>query len=84
MTHQLITADWSTLMRQAPATAGLYLSEAVTRIDAALGSGYAAKHPDLIAAFLSVCAADFGAASLAVGMQTIAAALTERGGEDDR
>jgi UDP-glucose 4-epimerase len=60
-----ITADFETLMRQAPMTASTYLLEAVRSVDAQLGPGAAVKHPELVAAFMQVCAIDFGAAVIA-------------------
>lgn len=74
---QTITAGWETLLRQAPMTAATYLDEAVRCIDARFGEGYSAKHPELVAAFMQVCAQDFGAASLKIGMQEVAEALNE-------
>ena len=50
------------LMRQASMTADAYLNNAVNRIDATLGEGYAAAHPELIAVFMQVCAQDFDTA----------------------
>ena len=47
------------LMRQAAATAAEYLDAAIREIDAALGMGYAAKHPELVAAFMQTAASDF-------------------------
>jgi hypothetical protein len=49
-----ITADADTLLRQAGHTAEHYLGDALESIDRRLGAGYAAKHPDLIAAFMHV------------------------------
>ncbi len=60
-----IEADYSTLLRQASATADDYLMNAIQDIDKRLGDGYAETHPDLIAAYMKVAAMDLGAASLA-------------------
>lgn len=47
------------LMEQAPMTVGFYLAEAVKAIDSQLGDGYAAAHPELVAAFVAECGRDF-------------------------
>jgi hypothetical protein len=57
MTH--IQADAGTLLRQASDTADEYLGAAIKCIDQRLGKGYAAKNPDLIAAFMRVAGDDF-------------------------
>ena len=57
-----ITANAETLMRQASMTADEYLREAISRIDARLGEGYAAKNPALIGAFMAAAAQDYAAA----------------------
>lgn len=67
----MITADATTLMRQAPMTAQTYLLEAISCIDEAFGKGYAKEHPELVAAFMQVSGQDFTMAILA---QTIAEA----------
>jgi len=54
--------DYSGLMRQASMTAHTYMSQAISRIDADLGKGYAAKHPKLIGVFMQVSATDFATA----------------------
>jgi hypothetical protein len=61
----MITADATTLMRQAPMTAQMYLSQAVDCIDNQFGPGYAKAHPDLVAAFMQVSGQDFTMAILA-------------------
>ena len=48
-----------TLMNQAGPTAAVYLRAAVDAIDEKFGEGYAAKHPELVGAFMQVCAQDF-------------------------
>lgn len=76
---------WDTLMRQAPATAGLYLSETVRSIDNTFGEGYAKTHPELVAAMIQTCARDFHSAVYQHTMGDVAAAIgrladaTERG-----
>ncbi|WP_363348284.1 hypothetical protein [Methylocystis echinoides] len=44
-------------------TAQSYMVDAVRAIDGKLGEGYAAKHPELVAAFMQTCASDFEQAS---------------------
>jgi hypothetical protein len=61
----MITASAETLMRQAPMTVALYLSEAIEAIDRKFGDGYAAKNPQLVAAFITACAQDFHTAVMA-------------------
>lgn len=46
------------LMDQGPMTADYYLGEAVKRIDAQFGEGYAKKNPALVAEFMKVSALD--------------------------
>jgi hypothetical protein len=41
---------------QAPAAVASYLAEARAAIDATFGEGHAARHPELVAAFLQACA----------------------------
>jgi hypothetical protein len=55
----MISADYDTLMRQAPMTVQGYLLAAIKYIDGALGKGYAHAHPELLAACVSASAADF-------------------------
>ena len=69
--EQRVTADFATLTRQAGMTADEYLGDAIQSIDARLGAGYAAKHPELIGAFMQTCAADFTAASIIIASQNI-------------
>jgi hypothetical protein len=67
-----ITANAETLMRQAPMTAQTYLIQGIKVIDAELGEGYAAKHPELLRAFIQTCALDLATAVLASVGQEIA------------
>lgn len=69
MSSQEITADFATLMRQSWQTAHEYLSHAIEEIDGELGKGYAAKHPELIAAFMKVAAMDFSTACIGLSAQ---------------
>jgi hypothetical protein len=58
------TASAETLMRQATHTADYYLEQAIHYIDDRFGAGYAYDHPELVAAFMRTCAADFETAKL--------------------
>lgn len=57
-----ISAMPETLMHQAGHTADYYLMRAIESINLRCGDGYALKHPELIAAFMQACAADFDTA----------------------
>jgi hypothetical protein len=59
-----ITADTYTLLRQASGTARDYLAAAITNVDELLGEGYAAAHPELLAAMVASATADFNNAHL--------------------
>ena len=61
----MIIASSDTLMRQAPATADVYLGQAIEMIDARLGKGYAKAHPELVGAFVQAAAADMSGALIA-------------------
>ncbi len=74
-----ISADWTTLMRQAWKTSAEYMDAAVREIDATFGKGYAARNPALVASFMQVAAQDFHSASLGVAAQRIGDAVTEIG-----
>jgi hypothetical protein len=69
MTMQTITADTNTLMRQAPHTAHAYLLDCARYLDQSFGEGYAAQHPELLAAMLQVSAQDFHTACLCSTLQ---------------
>ncbi len=64
-----ITADYTTLMEQASMTANSYLLEAKEKVDRAFGAGYAAKNPELVAAFIKAAGQDFNTAVLAIAIQ---------------
>jgi hypothetical protein len=76
-----ITADFTTLIRQASMTADEYLMKAITNIDARLGQGYAKAHPELIAAFMQAAAIDMGTATIAKcvdsALEEVAGAITD-------
>jgi hypothetical protein len=65
----MITADATTLMRQAHYTAKLYMQEAITDIDELLGKGYAKAHPELIAAYMQTAARDLHTAISAQALE---------------
>ncbi len=69
MTLEVTFATADSAMRQAVMTADEYLCGAIERIDARLGKGYAALHPDLIAAFMRTAAQDFHTALVKVAAQ---------------
>jgi len=66
-----ITADFTALMRQAPATAETYLYEAVNCIDGKFGTGYSKQHPDLVGSFINCCAVDLLASTIGKKMEDI-------------
>ena len=70
-----VTADGETLLRQAPMAANDYLMSAIGHIDNELGGGYAAKHPELIAAFMRTAALDMEAAVIARAIETLGHAV---------
>jgi hypothetical protein len=59
------TASVETLFKQATMTATDYMVQAVDQIDKTFGEGYAAKHPELVGAFMRTAAADFHTAIIA-------------------
>ena len=64
-----ITASYDTLVDQAPETAGRYMREAVRQIDREFGDGYAAKNPNLVAAFIAASASDFTSSCSIIAVQ---------------
>ena len=54
------------LMRQASMTANDYMWDAIRDIDILLGEGYAAKHPELIGAYMQTAAQDYHTAQTLV------------------
>jgi hypothetical protein len=73
----MIEASYDTLMNQAGSTAHRYLADAINAIDQELGEGYAAKHPELMAAFIRTAATDFAAAAQAVALQDLGDKIAE-------
>lgn len=61
--------------RQAPPTAAFYLRESVAAIDAELGEGYAAAHPQLVAAMVQACAIERAVNSGRVSVRDVCEAL---------
>ncbi len=77
----MVTAD--TLMRQAPATIQLYLSEAVQMIDSQFQhTGYAQRHPELVSAFIRACAVDFATAIYIDKIDSLIDAISQINVED--
>jgi hypothetical protein len=70
-----IEANNETLLRQAPTTANEYLLSAIDQIDLKLGAGYAAKHPELVAAFMQASATDLGTAVIARAIESLSGRL---------
>ena len=58
-----IEADFQTLVNGASVTIGKYMWEAIDYIDTSFGKGYAAKNPQLVAAFIQACTQDFNNAA---------------------
>jgi hypothetical protein len=83
---QSISADFSTLMRQAPGTIATYLVEAIDSIDSNFGEGFAKRNPALVGAFIQACAADFNYGVLAqqirLGLEEIAGNVLPPGNEN--
>jgi hypothetical protein len=52
-------------MRQAPATADLYLGEAIEAVEKRMGKGAAEKFPQIVAAFIQASAHDYLAGVIA-------------------
>ena len=60
-----VTASFDTLQSQAHGTAAVYMRAAKIDIDQTFGDGYAAKHPELVAAYMAAATHDFGVSSTA-------------------
>ena len=73
-----VTADFETLMQQAPMTANLYLLAGLRNLEERMGHRYTVEHPEVISAFLLTCALDLFASAVANGLQEVADALRER------
>jgi hypothetical protein len=67
-----VLADSYELMTQAPGTAEHYLHAAITMINRLFDDEtYAKNHPELVAAFITVCATDFQTAMLKAAAQDL-------------
>jgi hypothetical protein len=75
MTPDISIIDASYMLRQAPLTADQYMTNGKDRIDALFGDGYAAKHPELLAAFMRTAAQDFHTVMMKAALQDIRDAL---------
>ena len=62
-------ASADTLMRQAPATAELYVREGVKFIDDMFGEGYCKKNPALLAEFVRACSMDYSVSFFSAQMR---------------
>ena len=71
-----ITVSANSLLQQAPETANSYLRSAIRILDKEFGEGYAKSNPELVGAYLNVCAIDFATAAITSGLQDIAEALS--------
>lgn len=72
-----VTADYSKLEQDCSDAARHYLIDAVERIDAELGEGYAASRPGVIAAYIRAAATESLAIMVKLAGQDIAEALEE-------
>jgi hypothetical protein len=72
-----ITAGLEHLLDQASNTAHHYFLDAIADIDRSFGAGYAAKHPELVAAYMNVCVKDLANSSTLLVWQGIFRRLTE-------
>lgn len=73
----MIMASPTDLLRQASTTADDYLRNAISNIDKLLGEGYAAKHPELVGAFMRTAAADFHTAISTKALEELTAVISE-------
>lgn len=81
ITSDFVEASFDTLLSQASETAATYMRTAQREVDTQFGAGYAAKHPELVIAFMQIAASDFNTSSTAkvfgASMQRISASLSE-------
>jgi hypothetical protein len=70
-----VEAGNNTLLRQAPMTAKTYMECAVIDIDRVFGKGYAAKHPELVGAYMQTAAIDMAGGVIARALGTLATAV---------
>jgi len=62
-------------MKHAADTANEYMLAAIRCIDAKFGDGYAQKHPELIAAFMTTAAQDYHAVQLGLSLDGVISSL---------
>ena len=62
---EYVTASFDTLLHQAPDTVSVFLHRAISEIDDTFGDGYAAKNPQLVAAFIQAAATDISGSTIA-------------------
>lgn len=67
-----ITADWYTLMDQAPGTVDHYLGRVIDMVDRQFGDGYAQEHPELVSSLVTACCLDFLTSHMGVAAQKLA------------
>lgn len=72
---ELPTIDLNSLATEAIATASDFLEAAESWVDNQFGSGYAEKHPALVAGFLQACALTYQAHRVAISLDDLAAAF---------
>lgn len=77
-----ISASFDTLLKQAPMTAHSFMVNARNDIDEMFGDGYAAAHPELMAAYMNAAAVDLHGATLGkvlpAALESIADAIRDR------
>ena len=72
-----ITATSTQLMEDAPYTAAVYMRKGRDIIDDLFGEGYAAKYPELLAAFVTASAVDMAGAMIARSLDHMPERLSE-------
>jgi hypothetical protein len=72
-----ITATSMQLMEDAPYTVAVYMGKGRDIIDNLFGEGYAAKHPELLAAFMAASAVDMAGAMIARSLDHLPERLSE-------
>lgn len=71
MTLDVLLHSPDDAMRQAWKTAHEYMMWGKDQIDEMFGSGYAAKHPELLGAFMRTAAQDFHTVDMKAGLQDL-------------
>lgn len=71
----MITANYTTLMSQAPATIMTYVRDLESQLDAHWGEGWCQATPQAFAMLVQATSWDFNSAALIIALQEIAAAL---------